>query len=1209
MPLRRRSRSASGVPEILEVRTLLAAGDLDPSFTGDITHTVPFNIIGTPESTLNGGVAIQKDGKVVIVSSAATRNNVIEFNTVVSRLGPSGVPDVGFGTNGQLEFDSTVEQPYSSFYKPGVLVQPDQKIVVFSSNGVRRLSPSGSLDSSFSGDGAIALGNVVTGIAADPRDVLPSAGNRLLVLAGRTLHRLLNDGTPDPAFDGDGQVEVGTADESGAGLIALSGGRVLVVTTIAAIDSRGDPKTLIVRRFGIDGALDASYGTNGRFEFVLETPFDFQGALAAATPDGKLYLTGVERGASNSRFVAIRVTQAGALDLSFAGSGKQSLEIGPVLGVKAVVLPDLRLAVGYGTSTNYEGWKFLRLLENGNLDTQFGTAGTASLTFAGNTAKHFVTGLVFDPDRSALFSVGYGVDSSRLSVFPAQTGFIAKIELTGHLSSSFSGDGLARTIRLRSGSGLFGPKRLSATDASGKTVSVVGGSSIVLVARYQREGALDASFGSSGFTTVAIDGSGLHTDFEVSSVATTSDGGVLVAGRVAQQVRTDGSLGTGFILRLNADGTVYTGGVAGYRSDGVLLLGQFRRVTRLLSTADGNILVAGDGFGSEPDPTIIRLDGNGTSLGQFPVGDPGTAEKSVHQFQIRDLAETPDGKFIAVGQDSGLPAGLVRWFGNGTIDQGFERIRRFAITTSSFERPHRILVRPDGKILVLSHEIKSGSSNGVSSVVVRRYNEDGTDDQTFGIRGEARIRKQWDTFGNTPVDMELFPDGSVAVTISVARADFISGQIKTSSTYVYRLTADGFPDEAWNASKPGSLSGHDGVLDFGMLGDSRLVLTTLSQPEAPFQSKRVRIELGARVQTLVSKAILTTTETGAAATFEVRLSSQPTANVTIPVASSDSTEGTVSVNSLTFTPDNWSTAQSVTITGVDDALFDADQRYRIVLGPATSTDPDYNGKAVRPVEVRNRDDETLRFFRAYNPQANFHFFTTSVSEFQGVQPNGYNDESSGRGGFSLVATAQPGFTQLFRLYNLQKGYHYYTASAGERDFLLSLNPPSNDPNFGKVGWRFEGSPGFIADTQQAGTNQVFRLYNKTSGAHLFTENPAVRAAVLQSPEWEEHAPLGFAFLVDDAEPLGATASPPPPVAASVPEARSTATVAREKSMPNVASLVALPSGSRSILPAVPAAADVAGASSSAIGVGDEFDVAALDAYLESLAGELVGSDL
>ncbi len=50
------------------------------------------------------------------------------------------------------------------------------------------------------------------------------------------------------------------------------------------------------------------------------------------------------------------------------------------------------------------------------------------------------------------------------------------------------------------------------------------------------------------------------------------------------------------------------------------------------------------------------------------------------------------------------------------------------------------------------------------------------------------------------------------------------------------------------------------------------------------------------------RGTLTTTESGTTATFEVRLSSKPTANVMIPVTSSDPTEGTVSVSSLTFTP-------------------------------------------------------------------------------------------------------------------------------------------------------------------------------------------------------------------------------------------------------------------------------------------------------------------
>ena len=41
--------------------------------------------------------------------------------------------------------------------------------------------------------------------------------------------------------------------------------------------------------------------------------------------------------------------------------------------------------------------------------------------------------------------------------------------------------------------------------------------------------------------------------------------------------------------------------------------------------------------------------------------------------------------------------------------------------------------------------------------------------------------------------------------------------------------------------------------------------------------------------------------------------------MTIALSSSDTTEGTVSPASLIFTTANWNVAQTVTVTGVDDA--------------------------------------------------------------------------------------------------------------------------------------------------------------------------------------------------------------------------------------------------------------------------------------------------
>ena len=96
---------------------------------------------------------------------------------------------------------------------------------------------------------------------------------------------------------------------------------------------------------------------------------------------------------------------------------------------------------------------------------------------------------------------------------------------------------------------------------------------------------------------------------------------------------------------------------------------------------------------------------------------------------------------------------------------------------------------------------------------------------------------------------------------------------------------------------------------------------------------------------------LTTTEAGGTATFTVVLDAQPTADVTIGLSSSKTTEGTVAPAALTFTAANWNMPQTVTVTGVNDALDDGDQAYTIVTAAATSADLNYNAVNAADVSV------------------------------------------------------------------------------------------------------------------------------------------------------------------------------------------------------------------------------------------------------------------
>ncbi|HRG97868.1 MAG TPA: hypothetical protein PLR99_16550 [Polyangiaceae bacterium] len=101
----------------------------------------------------------------------------------------------------------------------------------------------------------------------------------------------------------------------------------------------------------------------------------------------------------------------------------------------------------------------------------------------------------------------------------------------------------------------------------------------------------------------------------------------------------------------------------------------------------------------------------------------------------------------------------------------------------------------------------------------------------------------------------------------------------------------------------------------------------------------------------------TATEAGGTATFTVRLRTKPSADVTIPVVSSDLTEGTTDVAQLTFTPLTWDTPQTVTVTGVDDRYVDGPITYPITLGAATSADPLYQGIDPTDPMVTTTDDD------------------------------------------------------------------------------------------------------------------------------------------------------------------------------------------------------------------------------------------------------------
>jgi hypothetical protein len=114
----------------------------------------------------------------------------------------------------------------------------------------------------------------------------------------------------------------------------------------------------------------------------------------------------------------------------------------------------------------------------------------------------------------------------------------------------------------------------------------------------------------------------------------------------------------------------------------------------------------------------------------------------------------------------------------------------------------------------------------------------------------------------------------------------------------------------------------------------------------------------AAVQVTPGASAIAVAEAGAtSATYGIRLATQPSAPVTITVATADG-QTTASPSTITFTPTTWATTATVTVTAVDDAVDEATTHPGLVTHTAASADTHYAGIAVPSQAVDVTDDDT-----------------------------------------------------------------------------------------------------------------------------------------------------------------------------------------------------------------------------------------------------------
>jgi len=96
-------------------------------------------------------------------------------------------------------------------------------------------------------------------------------------------------------------------------------------------------------------------------------------------------------------------------------------------------------------------------------------------------------------------------------------------------------------------------------------------------------------------------------------------------------------------------------------------------------------------------------------------------------------------------------------------------------------------------------------------------------------------------------------------------------------------------------------------------------------------------------------------------TFTVVLASEPVGNVVFSVVPSDASEVSSSPSSLTFSPDNWSTAQTVTLTGTDDEISDGTISSAVTVGinESQTKDSEYDKLKSHSISATTSDDEGI----------------------------------------------------------------------------------------------------------------------------------------------------------------------------------------------------------------------------------------------------------
>jgi uncharacterized delta-60 repeat protein len=649
------------------LRRLNRDGTPDRSFAG-----------GAPVDTGLGGAdglpALLPGGRILVGGLVETADGG-ERKLVLKRYNANGTLDTRYGSRGML--DTGVETltlgSDEPFFTPRAVVMADGRVVVL---GARQ---GHFVLARFTADGAADRGFPTAVLPADPvpadLGVAPDgsvfvAGTREGATRGTAeptgdfaLLRFTPFGRRDAGFGGasGGLVTADFLSDTGrASAAALAPDGKLVI--LGSTGEGFEPLDGVLVRVNRDGSPDRTFGQQG---LVRREPTQTPSAVAVQR-DGKVLVgTSVvehpDRGGTD--FAVTRYNADGTLDRSFGTGGTARTDFGrgeddDVLR-RLLVQPDGKILAAGGSAGNASA--IARYNANGTLDRSFGNGGKAVTSFGTGDASAGAlgTGIALYPDGRIIVAGMAGIDIScgdGESACIHQAAFaLARYTAAGRPDNTFGRGGKVQ------GPSLFDIRPLRAAGvsvlASGAVVVGAADRGAFTLAKFDRSGKLDATFGKSGVAAAPF---ALDRTSNV-QMAATGDGKFVLA---AESFARDAAFSGAFLLsRFNADGSLDRS--FGRGTARALLPGD-PTLAALLAQPDGKLVAVG---------SVEREGRSGIALARFrgdgppaPPADPAPARL------VRDLAPGPDSGFESARATLGgtvyftvsTPQSLNLWKTDGT---------------------------------------------------------------------------------------------------------------------------------------------------------------------------------------------------------------------------------------------------------------------------------------------------------------------------------------------------------------------------------------------------------------------------------------------------------------------------------------------------------------------------------------------------------------